>query len=157
MGNRQNLPITHLGNASLSLPQSTLRLNNVLRVLTIASNLALVHEIYHDNNCWCYFYENIISIQALAIGKTLYQGRSEYGVYPIYPHKARQLSLSSKACNSVSSSTVFNKTLWHLRLGHPSDQALKHLFPGVKNLRSLPSLFISKLRLKTNFLLRLSL
>ena len=37
-----------------------------------------------------------------------------------------------KLCSSVSSSTIFNKTLWHLRLGHPSDQALKHLFPNAK-------------------------
>ena len=58
--------------------------------------------------------------------------KSEDGVYPIHPQKASQISLSSKACNSVTSSFVFNKTLWHLRLGHPSDQALKHLFPNVK-------------------------
>ena len=61
-GNGQNLPISHLGNASLSLPQSTLHLNNVLKVSSIASNLASVHKIYHDNNRWCYFDENIISI-----------------------------------------------------------------------------------------------
>ena len=132
VGNGQNLPITHLGNASLPLSQSTLLLNNVLRVPSIASNLASVHKICHDNKCFCYIDENIISIQALAMGKILYQGRSEDGVYPIYPHKAAQLSLSSKSCNRVSSSSVFNKTLWHSRLGHPSDQVLNHLFPNAK-------------------------
>ena len=111
VGNGQNLPITHLGNASLPLSQSTLLLNNVLRVPSIASNLASVHKIFHDNKCFFYFDENIISIQALATRKILYQGRSEDGVYPIYPHKAAQLSLSSKSCNRVFSSSIFNKTL----------------------------------------------
>ena len=94
VGNGQNLPITHLGNTSIPLSQSTLQLKNVLRVPSIASNLVSVHKICHDNQCWCYFDENIISIQALATGKVLYQGKSEDGVYPIYPQKASQLSLS---------------------------------------------------------------
>ena len=72
VGNGRNLPITHLGNASISLPHSILHLNNVLRVFSIASNLASVHKICYDNKCWCYFDENIISIQALATRKTLY-------------------------------------------------------------------------------------
>ena len=99
---------------------------------SIASNLASVHKICHDNQCWCYFDENIISIQALAMGNVLYQGKSEDSVYPIYPQKASQLSLSSNPCNSAFHVSVFNKTLWHLRLGHPSDQVLKHLFPNAK-------------------------
>ena len=51
IGNRQTLPITHLGNTSISLPYSTLHLNDVLRVPFIASNLASVHKICHDNQC----------------------------------------------------------------------------------------------------------
>jgi len=83
--NGQNLPITHLGNVSISLPHSTLHLNNVLKVPSIATNLASIHKIFHDNKYWCYFDENIISIQALAPGKIFYQGKSEDGVYLIYP------------------------------------------------------------------------
>lgn len=104
-----------------------------LRVPSISSNLASVHKIFHDNKCWCYFDENILSIQALAMGKAFYQGKSEDGVYPIYPHKASQLTLSSKVCNNVAKSSSFNKTLWHMRLGHPNDQVLKLLFPHFKS------------------------
>ena len=71
------------------------------------------------------------------MGKVLYQGKSEDGVYPIYPHRASQLHLSSKVCNhvskvcnNVSRSINFNKTLWHMRLGHPHDQVLKYVFPN---------------------------
>lgn len=73
----------------------------------------------------------------MAIGKVLYQGKSEDGVYPIYPYRASQLHLSSKHCNNVSKicnnvsrSVDFNKTLWHMRLGHPHDQVLKYVFPN---------------------------
>ena len=55
--------------------------------------------------------ENILSIQALTTGKVLYQGKSEDGVYPIYPHKASQLTLSSTVCNNAAKPIVFNKTL----------------------------------------------
>ena len=67
------------------------------------------------------------------MGKVLYQGKSEGGVYLIYPHKASQLSLSSKVCNSVARLTAFNKSLWHMRLGHPHDLVLKILFPNIKS------------------------
>ena len=66
------------------------------------------------------------------MGKVLYQGKSEDGVYPIYPHQASHLALSSKVCNSVAKSAVFNKILWHRRLGHPNDQVLQVVFPNVK-------------------------
>ena len=76
MGNGQNLPITHIGNSLIPSTTSTFQLRNVLRVLSIASNLALIHKICHDNNYWCCFDENTLSIQALAMGKVLYKGRS---------------------------------------------------------------------------------
>ena len=124
VGNGQNLPFTHIGKTLLSSSYSTLQLNNVLRVPSISSNLAFVHKICHDNHCWCYFDESLLSIQALYTGKVLYQGKSEDGVYSIYPHQASHLALSSKVCSNVVKSVVFNKTLWHRRLGHPNDQVL---------------------------------
>ena len=50
----------------------------------------------------------------------------------IYPHKASKLSLTSKLYNNVALSSVFNKTLWHMRLGHPHDQVLHVLFVKFK-------------------------
>lgn len=115
------------------LTQSNIHLNNVLRVPFIASNLALVHKLCHDNNCWCYFDENVLSSQALVTRKVLYQGKSEDGIYLIYPQRASQLSLSPKVCNNVASCLVVNKSLWQKRLGHPHDQVLRVLFPNVNS------------------------
>ena len=98
----------------------------MLRVPSIASNLASVHKIYHDNNCSCYFDANTLLIQAFATGKVLYKGKSEGGVYPIYPHKAPKLLLPHKLCNSVKLSTS-SWQLWHSRLGYPNSQILRHV------------------------------
>ena len=73
-----------------------------------------------------------MSIQALDTRKVLYQGKSEDGVYPIYPHQAPHLALSFKVCNNFAKSVVFNKTLWHRRLGYPNDQVLQFVFPNTK-------------------------
>ena len=94
IGNEQTLPITHIGTTLSPSSFSNLQLNNVLRVPSIASNLAFAHKLCHDNNWQCYFDENILPIQALAMEKILYQGKSKGGVYPIYPHQASKLYLS---------------------------------------------------------------
>ena len=72
VGNDQNLSITHIGNVQFPTQTSSFHLKNVLRVPSIASNLASIHKICHDNKCWCYFDENLLSIQALATGNVLY-------------------------------------------------------------------------------------
>lgn len=59
VGNGQNLPISHIGNSLIPLQNSVIHLNNVLRVPSIASNLASVYKLCQDNNCWCYFDQNI--------------------------------------------------------------------------------------------------
>lgn len=56
------------------------------------------------------------------------QGKSEGGVYSIYPHKASKLLFPPKLCNSIFTTTS-NWLLWHSRLGHPNHQVLSLLFP----------------------------
>ena len=140
VGNGQNLPITQQVPFIFHLPILLYILRMYLRVSSISQNLASVHKIYHDNQCWCYFDDNVLSIQALATGKVLFQRKSEDGVYPIYPHKVNHLALfvlSSQTCDHVAASSCksssFNKTLWHMRLGHPNDQTLGFLFPCFKS------------------------
>ena len=65
------------------------------------------------------------------MGRVLYQGRSEHGVYPIYPSKAPNLSLPSRVCNHVASTSSLWE-LWHNRFGHPHAQVLHTLLPSIK-------------------------
>ena len=51
VGNGQTLPIAHTGTTFIPSSSSNIQLNNVLRVPSIASNLASVHKLCHDNNC----------------------------------------------------------------------------------------------------------
>ena len=59
VGNGQSLPITYVGKSLIPSSSSDFHLNNVLKVPSITSNLASVHKLCHDNNCWCYFDEHI--------------------------------------------------------------------------------------------------
>ena len=45
---------SHISNSLIPSQISVIHLKNVLRVPSIASNLASVHQICQDNNCWCY-------------------------------------------------------------------------------------------------------
>ena len=58
-----------------------------------------------------------------------YKGKSEGGVYPIYPHKASKLLLSPKLCNSTFTTTP-SWLLWYNRLRHPNHQVFSLLFPN---------------------------
>ena len=118
VGNGQGLPITRIVNVELLNSHFLLKLGNVLRVPEIASNLAFVHKLCHDNNCWCYSDENKLSIQAFLTRKVLYQGKSERGVHPIYPLLSPHLKLPHKT-SAFSTITQPNWKLWHSRLGHP--------------------------------------
>ena len=51
VGNGQTLPITHIGTTLIPSSFSSLQLHNVLRVPSIASNLAFIQKLCHDNNC----------------------------------------------------------------------------------------------------------
>ena len=83
VGNGQELPVIHVGNGKLQTPSHCFRLDNILRVLDLASNLLSVHKLYLQNNAFCYFDANQFLIVDLATRKVLYQGLSKDGVYPI--------------------------------------------------------------------------
>ena len=116
-----------MGHGELQTSTHNFRLNNILRVLDLASNLLSVHKLCLQNNAFCYFDVEKFTIQDLPLGRILYKGLSKGGVYPI--PTASTLS-SSAAFNSKSSVFAFASIkldlilLWHHRLGHPSSRIL---------------------------------
>ena len=83
VGNGNQLPISHLGNAQLRTSSHLFRLHKMLRVPSMKSNLLSVQRFFHDNRTSFYFFANRFQIQDLLMGKPLYKGSSKDGLYPI--------------------------------------------------------------------------
>ena len=134
VGNGQQLPISHIGNAQLYTSSYLFKLKNILRVPPMASNLLSVNRFCRDNHCAFYFDSNCFHIQDRLTGKPLYKGLSRDGLYPLHG-----LSLPLRCSLSVSSSSAqavclhsarapaSDSSLWHARFGHPQDRVLSHI------------------------------
>ena len=55
IGNEQELPVTHIGNGKLITPSHNFKLDVILCVPQLASNLHSVHKLCLQNNAFCYF------------------------------------------------------------------------------------------------------
>lgn len=64
--------VTHSGSDLLHTDSSSFSLNNLLRVLNIATNLLLVHQLCVDNNCLIVFYSSQFFVQDKTSGQTLF-------------------------------------------------------------------------------------
>lgn len=73
MGNGQELPITHIGSGELCTSSHNFRLDGILQVPNLASNLLSVHKLCLQNNVFCYFDAYKFSIQDLPMRKILLQ------------------------------------------------------------------------------------
>ena len=71
IGNGQELPITHIGNGELRTLTHNFRLDNILRVPDLASNLLSIHKLCLQNSAFCYFDAHKFLIQDLPTGKIL--------------------------------------------------------------------------------------
>ena len=113
--------MTHIGNGKLVTPSHNFKLDNILCVPQLASNLLSVHKLCLQNNASCYFDAYKFSIQDLPTRKIIYKGLSKDGVYPNPP-------LSTLSSSPVSSTGFFavsdQALLWHKRPGHPCSKIL---------------------------------
>ena len=134
--------VTHIGSISLS---ATLVLHNVLCVPSFSFNLLSVSQITKSSSCCLIFLANLCFIQDLICRRTIGVGEVHDGLYLLQqnPSNACTSPINSGSSfqslfNSVFKSflnksqshvlnTVVSSSLWHLRLGHPSDAKLSSL------------------------------
>lgn len=126
IGNGESLPIHHTGKGILPTPRHSFKLNKVLHVPTISSNLLSVQQLAKDNNCSIIFYHSSFASQDKACKAILHKGYHANGLYYFTssPH-ALPLTPSTTAAFSTGSSP--SAELWHKRLGHPSFSKLQTL------------------------------
>ena len=130
IGNGHALPITRVGHTTLSTPNHTFYLNNVLVTPDLIKNLISTRKFTTDNFVSVEFDPFGLSVKDFRTKNVIVRCNSLGDLYPFWwppPSPAHALS-----------TTTSSSTLWHRRLGHLSSQALSHLasafsFPCNKN------------------------
>lgn len=102
----------------------------------ISTNLLSVHKFTKDNNCCFIFDSSGYSVQDQLLGKILFQGLSENGLYP-FSGSASPSNRGSSPIALVGAKVTDN--VWHKRLGHPSSLIFRLWF--------LISVYLSRVRL----------
>ena len=133
VGNGQSLPINHIGNSQLYASSYLFKLRHILHVPSMSSKLLSVHKFCKDNNASFYFDASKFQIKDFSSGRLLYNGLSEYGLYPI--HGAILPESSSPPQSFHTSAINTSSQLWHNRLGYPQQSVLHHV---LHNKLSLP-------------------
>ncbi|KAF5790693.1 putative RNA-directed DNA polymerase [Helianthus annuus] len=111
--NGTNAYVTKIG--SLKLMNGVI-LNDVLVVPEYNINLISVHKLVRDNKLYIGFDEHICYVQDLLTKKVLMTGDQLEGLY-FYGNFV--------VCDKVCFNSVNMYKLWHVRLGHPANQAVK--------------------------------
>ena len=136
--------VTHIGTIHLS---SHITLTNVLCVPSFTFNLLSVSALTKTQPICLVFLSKFCFMQDLTCWSTIGMGQMHDGLYLLQDSSLDQATTCladflskqpfksfSAACSSTLSTNLFS--LWHSRLGHPSDvkdQSLSHVFPFLKN------------------------
>lgn len=118
IGDGTGLSITHTGSTTLSFPQSTFTLSDVLCVPTMKKNLLSISQFCITNNASIEFLPSSFFVKDLRSGAILFQGSTKDGVYEWTAPKNPILAFSTAKTTSIN---------WHHRLGHPALSILQHI------------------------------
>lgn len=125
IGNDQGLRILHSGSSNVHTPQSSFKMNDILHVPNIYTNLLSVHQFTKYNDCCFIFDSSSFIIQDRKSGKTLFRGLTSNGLYPFHSSVP---SLHSTAFFGAKVSA----DVWQKRLGHPSSTILHKVLSNSK-------------------------
>ena len=113
-----------------------LEVHNVLFVPALTCNLISVSKLIKGKRCRVIFDEIGCTFQDLNSGRTIGNSKEWDGLYYLEGSNRRKRgankALASSHCNNE------DVLLWHQRLGHPSFDYMKHLFPSLLNKNSVP-------------------
>nr|KYP73851.1 Retrovirus-related Pol polyprotein from transposon TNT 1-94 [Cajanus cajan] len=135
VANGQGVPICGSGNIIL---ESSIVLKDVLHVPQLANNLISVQKLTKDLNCSVTFFSTHCVFQDLATRKTILTAKEQSGLYLLESDDQNKTKIISQ---QATSETWANSQIWlhHKRLGHPSFNLLKSLFPHLFTKESIES------------------
>jgi histone deacetylase 1/2 len=131
--NGQGLTISYAGTSTFSsplLPTHSVTLNKLLLVPSITKNLISVSQFSRDNDVYFVFFANSCLVKSQANDAILLQGQvGRDGLYESAKSSSNSTHFSSinvvSSCTNKTSLAPSSHYLWHLRLGHPNDNAFK--------------------------------
>jgi transposase InsO family protein len=115
VGNSCTIPITCRGKSTLSTPNSTFRLTDVLIAPSLVRNLLSVRQFTRDNNCFIEFDAFGFSVKDHQTGRVILRCNSDSDLYNFPSPSVHHCSLA------------VTTTLWHHRLGHLGSSSLATL------------------------------
>ena len=146
--NGESAQVTHIGTIVLS---SSLILKNVLCIPSFSFNLLSISSLTQSQPYCCVFLSAYYFVQDLTSWKTIGVGKTLDGLYLLQLDSLQQSSSSSLATflaaynindvfdhfTAATSTPVSSQSssIWHVRLGHPSDvklNTLSHVIPTLK-------------------------
>ena len=123
VGNGAGLKISHIGSSQVHNNSSNFHLSNILHCPSVSTNLLSVHQFSRDNHCFFVFDSDIFFVVDKMIGKILFRGQSENGLYPFHLRQLR-----NKASTHFSLIGVHvSHPIWRHRLGHPAHPILQRI------------------------------
>ena len=102
IGDGTGLSITHTGSTTLSSPQSTFTLSDVLWVLTMKKNLISISQFCITNNASVEFLLSSFFVKDLRLGVILFHGSTKNGVYEWTTPKNPILAFSIAKTTSIN-------------------------------------------------------
>ncbi|KAI5343142.1 hypothetical protein L3X38_011018 [Prunus dulcis] len=128
VGNGEGLEILNLGTTSISCANTrSLSLPSVFHVPKLKANLLSVHQLCKDNNFLFTFDASGFCIQDKLTKKIVLQGKSNQGLYHV--PLATSSVLNHASCFSSAPVAYLGQqiksSLWHKRLGHPTNEVMK--------------------------------
>ena len=118
MGNGHSIPVVSHGTSILPTANTSFHLNNVLVAPDIVRNLLSFRQFTCDNHCSIEFDALGFSVKDPWTGRVILRCNSSRDLYTISP---------ASPSTAASCSLAVTSTLWHHRLGHPTDSVFASL------------------------------
>ncbi|KAJ9687202.1 hypothetical protein PVL29_015881 [Vitis rotundifolia] len=120
-------PVASKGSIHIS---ESITFNPVLHVPNLSCNLLSISQLTKQSNCSAKFLPSHCVLQDLSSRKTICNAKECEGLY-YFDETDVCGQCPPTVCNSASHPKDSKLLLWHKRMGHPSFQYLKHLFPSL--------------------------